>query len=286
MIRTILVPVTGGGADERALEAALEIGRHFDAVIECLQIRLGNAEIIRAAALGQFRSGVSNTELLRSLQQQSQEAAKEASAVVERFRGAHAVHLGHGVSVEQHEIVGDPVQETIAHARYSDLLVLARNEKAGAFDTGDLGSILMACGRPVVLAPAEPVSSYTKTVVIAWKETAEAARAVTAAMPLMYKAERLVVLSVEETGGDTDAIAAAAGGLATRLRKHGLTVEAKSIARENRSAPETLLDAVRTLGGDLLVMGAYGHSRARELVFGGFTRHVLTSAQIPVFLFH
>jgi nucleotide-binding universal stress UspA family protein len=286
MIKTILVPITGHKADAAALEAAYRIGSQFDAVLECLEIHPGNIEIIRAVAVGQFSSDVSNTELIRKLQHQAHDAEKAARATVERFRSEHAGDRA--VGIEPREIAGDPVQQTIAYARYSDLLVLPHVQDGNAFDTGAIGSILMACGRPVVLAPAEPAKNYTSTVAIAWKETAEAARAVTAAMPILHKAERIVVLAVDEDGSDADKgdVKAAAERLAAQLKRHGLNAEAKIASREGRQAPEAMLDAVKQSGGDLLVMGAYGHSRAREMVFGGFTRHVLRSAAIPVLLFH
>jgi nucleotide-binding universal stress UspA family protein len=288
MIKTILVPVTGHKSDLPALEAAYRVGGPFQAVLECLEIHLGNIEIIRAVAVGQFSSDVSNTELIGKLQHQAREAQKAARATVERFRSEHAGDQS--IIIEAREIAGDPVQQTIAYARYNDLLVLARVEDGAVFSTGDLGTILMACGRPVLLVPAKPITNHTSTssVVIAWKDTAEAARAVTAAMPILHKAERIVVVTVEEDGGEYDKAdaKAAAERLAAQLKKHGLNAQAQSIPRHGRPAPEAMLDGLNQLGADLLVMGAYGHSRAREMVFGGFTRHVLRSAAIPVFLFH
>jgi nucleotide-binding universal stress UspA family protein len=135
------------------------------------------------------------------------------------------------------------------------------------------------------LAPSEAPENLAPTVAIAWKETAEAARAVGAAMPLLRKADRVFVLA----GDEGDALAEgmeSAVRLVGHLRRHGISAQPKAVLAAGRTLPEAILETAGELRSNLLVSGAYGHSRARELVFGGFTRHIIKEARLPVFLFH
>ena len=112
---------------------------------------------------------------------------------------------------------------------------------------------------------AESVGS---TIAIAWKETAEAARAVTAAMPILAKAKKIVVLTASESSADEDAEMHPAEYLTRQLAAHGFKAEAREVEPGKRSAADALIAAAHEAGADLLVMGAYSHSRFRELVFG------------------
>jgi nucleotide-binding universal stress UspA family protein len=144
-------------------------------------------------------------------------------------------------------------------------------------------TVLLASGRPLVLAPPKPPAALGKTIAIAWKEGAEAARAVAAAEPLLAKAERLFILSAPERGRAKEtakAVACLAGLFA-----------AKSFKAEIRLAEEgSGATAIRNLAyecdADLLVMGAYAHSRVREMLLGGMTEAMLADCAVPVFLFH
>ena len=115
-----------------------------------------------------------------------------------------------------------------------------------------------------------------------WKEAAEASRALMAALPLLAAGKRVIVATVEETaespGDDL--------GIVRQLAWHGISAEPMRIPAEGRPVHEELECAATRYGADLLVMGAYGHSRARQLVFGGCTQHFLDGAELPVLLMH
>jgi nucleotide-binding universal stress UspA family protein len=104
-------------------------------------------------------------------------------------------------------------------------------------------------------------------------------------MPLLARASRIVVLTADEDD-KTGALVESAQKIATQLRWNGLAAEARHVTPGGRSLPDAVLETACALGADLLVMGGYGHSRVRELVFGGFTRQVLTASSLPVLLFH
>lgn len=174
-------------------------------------------------------------------------------------------------------------------AFYADLLVLgqhdAQDEAARCVPADFVASVLIESGRPAVVLPYTgwkgPVGD---TVAVAWKETPEAARALKAAMPFLQRATRVHVLAWSELGP------ARIGGesldLDRYLRAHGVQASWHREGGEPVSLGEQLLSRLADLGADLLVMGCYGHSRAREWILGGASRTVLASMTVPVLMSH
>ena len=182
----------------------------------------------------------------------------------------------------------EPLDAFAQHALYADLLVLGQHEPNSSFmadvPADFVESVLIASGRPAIVVPyigAPP--TLASTVLLAWKPTRESARALTAALPMMRTAAEVHVATWDDgaPGG-----AGAAEALDTYLRSHGV------VARIHRGGPaphaigEHLLSVASDVGADLLVMGCYGHARAREWVMGGATRTVLASMTLPVLMVH
>jgi nucleotide-binding universal stress UspA family protein len=232
-----------------------------------------------------------NVELIHSLQKAAEARSTAAAGAFDQFLKRHfapgvARRAREGVNASMEEIEGDPIRDTAARARYCDLVVLARAGDKGDFSTDAIANILVGCGRPVLLVPEKALSDVGATIAIAWKQTPEAARAVTAAMPLLQRAKKVVVLSAAETKADSEQNGTSAELLATQLRHHGIAAAAQNVPIAPHGSAEALLQAAHDTKADLLVMGAYGHSRVRELVFGGFTRHVLKECSLPVLMLH
>lgn len=176
----------------------------------------------------------------------------------------------------------------ISQAFHADLLVL------GQHDPGDAGtgvppdfpeSVMLGSGRPALVVPYAGTRPATGgCVAIAWKETREAARAVSAALPMLQRAGRVHVLAWEEepplevSGHRLD--------LDGYLRLHGVEPTWHRGGRVPQKFGEILLSQVSDLGADLLVMGCYGHSRAREWMLGGTSRTILHSMTLPVLMAH
>jgi nucleotide-binding universal stress UspA family protein len=281
MIKNILVPVTGSASDEPALTMALRAAQLFSGRLHAVHFSPGPGQIVQAAAVGQFSSGLGTVELIKSLQKAAEEQARAARA---SFDAVGRSLPGGGDMGDYRDVEGDEVERVITEGRFHDLVVLGRAVKAGKYSPSEIGHILISVGRPILLAPAAARAEPTEKVVIAWKETAEAARAVTAAMPFLEKASRVFVLAGEEDESGT--ARQSAERLATLLEGHGIAAAAEPVALKGRSAADAVLERAGTLDAGLLVMGGYGHSRRREWVFGGFTRHVLQQSQMPVLLFH
>ena len=173
-------------------------------------------------------------------------------------------------------------------ALYADLLVLGQTDISGADGSGDpadfIESVLVTSRKPALVLPRIGVQhSVGDTIVVAWKETPESAGAIAAAMPLLQRATQVHVVSWSPV------VPRMAGGLLnleTYLRAHQLSPIWHDYGEEPDQLGELLLSATFDLGADLLVMGCYGHSRAREWVLGGATRTVLQSMTLPVLMVH
>ena len=191
-----------------------------------------------------------------------------------------------------YRLVEGNVAATIAlHARYADLTVLGQTNPYEPHDGVGRDSTavttVMSSGRPVLMVPfAGDFPTVGDRVLVAWNASREAARAVNDALPLLEKASLVTVLAVNPRhgiGGHGDVPAA---DIALHLARHGVRAEAAHTVANDIPDGEALLSYAADIGADLIVAGAYGHSRARELVFGGVTRTLLAEMTVPVFLSH
>lgn len=176
-----------------------------------------------------------------------------------------------------------------SQAYYADLLVLGQrdpDDPASASVPPDFPvSVLVASGRPGLVVPSTGWSGpVARTVAIAWKPTPEAARAVLAALPLLHEAARVHVLTWGEP--PPAEVAGSALDLAGYLRLHGIDATWHRGGPEPEAIGDLLLSRCFDLGADLLVMGCYGHSRAREWVLGGASRSILAGLTLPVLMAH
>lgn len=286
----LLLSTDGGESAGAALHAGLLLARAHRARLETLFVQVDVAEAV--PAVGEGMSGAAVEQVLQSMQEESATRLDAARALFEKEcveaglpvvdadaplePGAFTVAFRH-----EHGREGERV---LAHARVSDLTVFAR---AGAdYDyelPPALDSVLFASGRPVLVAPPTPVSVLGKAVAVAWNRSAEAARAVSAALPLLARAEKVVVLGAHEARKDAEP-----SELAAHLAGHGIKAQTWAFTPSRDSIGESLSEEAKKAKADLLVMGAYGHSRLREMVLGGATRGILgrKDETLPVLLMH
>jgi nucleotide-binding universal stress UspA family protein len=179
------------------------------------------------------------------------------------------------------EIVGAEEEIVVQRGRLADLLVVARPTAQMEVPSAvTFNAAVFESGRPVLVAPLEPPASLGRRVAISWNGSAEAARAVSAALPFITRAEAVCVLSVD--GDDLDGEGSA--DLLEFLAWHGVSAENRVVAKGEGSVGASIVAACAD--ADLLVMGAYTHSRLRELIMGGVTRHVLEQATPPLLMAH
>jgi len=177
----------------------------------------------------------------------------------------------------------------IAEARAAELVIVsqATGDKDPLVLVEVAERVALESGRPVLVVPVawSPRAFGTK-VAIAWNDSREAARAAFDALPLLRAAKQVQIISIAETIDGTDRPEIPAAEIAATLARHGLNIDVKTIPSDGRHAGNTLLSCVAKEGADLLVMGAYGHSRLREFILGGATRDVLKNMTVPILLSH
>ena len=189
-----------------------------------------------------------------------------------------------GVQIEWRQAREAPEYSFIRQALYTDLLVMGqhdRDHREAGVPPDFVQSVLIASGKPALVVPYIGVrGSGFDTVFVAWKETREAARAVTAALPILCAAGKVHV------GIDADMTDANRALLLGFLHRHGVQAQVHTLVGDTPQAGDLMLSRAADLGADLMVMGCYGHSRARELVLGGASRTVLGSMTLPVLMSH
>ena len=195
-----------------------------------------------------------------------------------------------GVPAEWRSFSEYPGEALARECRAADLLVLGRGGEANGHQTADPSDVLMRAGRPILVAPPGVATLEAKTVLVAWKETREARRAVADAMPFLTAAERVVVLAIhEDKDGDPDERERAqrhVEDVVAMLSRHGVAASAEVALRAGQGVADLLLGAASRVGADLVVAGGYGHPRLLEWVLGGVTRDLLTRAPICCLLSH
>jgi len=288
-MKTILVPLLGDVLDDSALSFAYTAGAKSYAHIHALHVGHNPVDEVLLLTIG---GGKITRELWNKVELEIRRRHDNARNSFERFCKTRSIQvcdtpetLG-APSASWQQLEGDLVAEVSRQARFHDLVVVSRGDATSGFTSRELGEILIRCGRPLLIASGTiPAPEAFETVAIAWKDTVEAAHMMTAAMPILEAAKRVVVLMASEYP-DQSAYDKYAEHLTTELKWHGLEPEIRQLVPGEISVAEALVDAAAKAGADLLVLGGYGHSRARELVFGGVTRHMLDKTHFPVFIVH
>jgi nucleotide-binding universal stress UspA family protein len=193
-------------------------------------------------------------------------------------------------SVEVRRLSGDPVHGLATSARYADLIVLGQAD-ADTVDGPEQRDFpdhaILAAGRPTLMIPyAGNFPTIGEHAVVAWSATRESTRAVTDGLPLLKRAKRVTVIVGDANPGTGGHGETPGADIALYLARHGVKVEVSQERTAGIDVGSLLLSRISDLGADLLVMGAYGHSRLRELVLGGVTRTILKEMTVPVLMSH
>jgi nucleotide-binding universal stress UspA family protein len=196
-------------------------------------------------------------------------------------------HRG-GLTPEWRTAEGDVLATVGLHARYADLTVLGQGVDLRD-PSGELAwlpeELVLGVGRPVLIVPRYGTfPTVGERVLIAWNGSREATRAVNDALPVLRRAAAVTVLSIDAAGEPHRRVPGA--DIALHLARHGIRAEVTSTRSVELPVGDVLLSFAADCGADLLVMGAYGHSRLREMLLGGATRHLLQHMTVPVLMSH
>jgi nucleotide-binding universal stress UspA family protein len=284
-IRKLLLPLTGTAAGEAALSTALMTARLWNAHVSALHVRVDSRDV--APLAGEGLSGAMIEEMMSATEKESSDRAHAVRAMFERFAGEHEVIIadarpGSDYATASFAAVTGREEDLVAQlARLADLTVVPHPDAGEDVSSSDaLHAVLFDSGRPVLIAPQIASASIGTRICVAWNGTAESAASVWGALPWMQRAEAVRILSAEEY----QRRGPAATDLADYLALHGIHAEMATFRTVSNSVGAGLLAAAREFRADLLAMGAYSHSRLRQLILGGVTRHVLEHATLPVMM--
>lgn len=218
--------------------------------------------------------------LAESYIDESRVAAREIEARIKAREAAT------GLRTEWRYREGDIRAVFAQHAHYTDLVVLAQGS-SGEAPVGPAnnlpGDLVLTAGRPVLVAPWHGLASPVgKRVIIGWNSSREATRALNDALPILEKADAVKVLTV----GDEDSRHIPGAEIAQHLARHGVKAEADHVTDTDGPPAASLVFEAKDFGADLLVCGAWGHSRMFETVLGGVTRDLLRGMELPLLLSH
>lgn len=287
-IRTILVPLSGGVGSEAALDAALLIGRRAGAHVEVLHVSPDPGDMVPPMGNGATAPIVG--ELLEKAERDARVGAERARAVFDARMAGGSVPRVDGppsaaerrLTVGWREAVGPEDREVARRGRLFDLIVVGRPGRHDELSSETtLETALLQSGRPVLVVPPAATTTIGARIAIAWNDSTAAARALASAGPFLAEAEGVVVLE-----GDAAADGGSAETLAGMLAWHGVPAALRRFRSGDASIGAALLAAAAEEGADLLVMGGYGHSRLREMIFGGATIDTIFESHIPLLMTH
>jgi len=270
MYRDLLVHVDGSEAGRRRVQFAVDLAARMGA-------RLSGIHITPPA---EVRPRYKPSRIAQVAADTSSELALDADA-------AAAVFSEVAPAANWFEASGDVVHGVIDAARYADLVIVGQYESQGAPEAHPLPiahSIVLQCGRPVLVVPAEVGAIGLTSVVVAWDGSREAVRAIHDALPLLQMSGSVQIVRMiapSDEGNEPDA-----KRLSAHLINHGIDVAPSALLVRTAAENRALQKEIEQGPYDLLVMGGYSHAMWREFIFGGATQSLLLSSKIPVFVSH
>ncbi len=281
-MKSILLPFQDDDIAESALGTAHLVASRHHGHIEGLFV-LAEPQIIGAGLAG---PDVFITQIAEDARKMADAARGRFDAYLERtgLRRAEIDDMHKEATASWNEVDGLTGQIIGERSRLFDLVVVGRatNYYAGDWNT-TCETALFDSGRPVLVAPDKVGETIAENVVIAWNCSTESARTVALGMSLIADSRQITILSTPGAsvpGPDGRELAA-------HLRRHGLTVAHESLGTVGgEETGAGILEYAETHGVDLILKGAYTHTRLRQIIFGGATRHILTNARIPVLMAH
>ncbi len=285
-IRTIFVPVRGDGKGESVLNGALALASRFNAHIEVNHCRPKPDDML---PLGTYLNQALRKQITDSASNMADEEEKHLKEIFETYCSAHDLAVSDTppwptdrTSVAWRERTGKQAAVVSQYGRLADIVAVAQPESKGSLGHNTLEAAIFSTGRLVLVCPPELQAPVGGHVAIAWNGSAEAARAIYMALPVLAAADQVTMLCANAPDEPVPGPHEAEQWLAT----HGVSINIETFTSSGPTVGNNLLSMSRRLGVDTLLMGAYGQSRQRELIMGGVTRHVADNAEIAVLLVH
>lgn len=269
--KDILVHLDSSPSCAARIDVAITYAKLFGA-------RLTGLYVVGLAPMHQYAEADLGPELVEAHDKYMREASHEAEKLfTERTRAA-------GVSAEWRQVEGALPDLVMLHARYADL-VIAGQRNPERLDPGTAPELpeqlVLDVGRPVVIVPHSGVfPTVGEKIVIFWKASRGAARAVNDALPFLLKAKDVCVVAVNPESGISGQGDNPAGDVVTHLSRHGIKAQARTAKAERGTLSKTMREIAGDFGADMVVMGAFGRARWQEMILGGMTRSMLANMNL------
>jgi len=286
-IRTIMAGLSGGTASNGTCETACRLAARFGAHLTGLHVRPDVSAMVMAAGAEALAATATMNwamDLSEALTAKQDQAKVEfvATALRHHLSVAESAEMSASPSAVWEEQTGHVSSIIASRARFCDLVVLGRSDRViDAPHSDAIEQTLIQSGRPVLLAPATPPEVLGETIAFAWNGSAQAVRALAAALPFLRRARETRVIIVGDgsaTNGDE---------LLVYLRLHGIAATLKPIRSvAGASLGGQILSAAREEGADLVVLGGYGQAPWRQALFGGTTNELVGVSLLPLLLAH
>lgn len=284
-VKKIMVPMRGERRETGVLDHAVALARRSNAHIDVVHARPPAAEFLSQSLLV-TQATRRSVQLLA--EQEADERERRARQLFEDYRKANDLPLaaspaeaGGKVTISWHERAGSHDTVVGLWGRLADVVAIAQPQRDGdpRHDHKTVEAALFHSGKLVLLCPPEPVgASLGAHIAVAWNGATEAARLVTTALPLLQQAETVSILQVQDGSPELSA-----EDLVGYLAWWGIDAGVHEF-RHERSIGRELFGNAKAIGADVMLMGAYGHSRSREVILGGASREVIEGTDLPVLL--
>ncbi|MCG2625297.1 universal stress protein [Bradyrhizobium sp. WYCCWR 13023] len=272
---TVMVSLALGQPNDARLQVAGELAERFEAAI------VGVAAARFAPPL-YFTDG---TAAQRLIDQEEASIKRRLADLETQFRAATKARGGR---VEWRSAMDFPARFVSAQARCADIVVSGGQSPAfsDSFALASPKDLVMQAGRPLLVVPDRIDWLDLRSVLVAWKDTPEARRAVADALPMLRKAKEITIVEIPEADDDRSVVATRVSDVAAWLARHGVTATARVVEAGKETADVQLESIAGDVGAGLIVAGAYGHSRFSELILGGVTEYLVTQSARCVLLSH
>jgi len=290
-MKKILVLIGGGDRDEVIFRTALAAAIPLSAHMNFLHVHVSAGIAAKYDSHVQFAVGDGLRSALDDLDTKAKMFSEIAAHHIREYCAALEIEIddtptyGKSVTANFLEEKDTTIERLVFLAQQSDLVVMGRAKQRQGLSPDTLERLVRHGGRPVILAATMAPHTLTGTVMVCWNESDSVARAVAAAMPILVKAKRVVFANVaKRKAGDTEAL----HNIARQFVYNGIGIsaDAQVIPTSNAGVSASLSATAEDCKADLIVMGAFGHSRFRELIFGSSTEELIQNADRPILLMH
>jgi len=276
--KNILIHLDHSSGCQNRLKAAFDISNKFGA-------KLNGLFVVPDYVVPSYVEAQISVDLITDVTEKAIARAKEKLAEYQKLADDA------GVSMESQVIEGQVIPILREHSKYADLLMLGQDQPDDP-DNASYGladALLFEGGCACLVVPhSGKLAAPGKRVLLTWNASRESARALREAMPFLTRAESIVVLSSEPDDGKDDIARGHphAQELSRFLESHGIDAVSSGISDPDISTSDAIIGQAADMNADLIVMGAYGHARLREIILGGVTRDLLKQSSVPLLLAH